>query len=57
MHLNREHVRTSPDPVLPPAAVAPALAVAVARIDRPLVKAASYSGKAKVVGWHCRRAK
>ena len=54
MHLNREHVRTSSDPV-PPAAVAPA--GGGGRIDRPVAKAASYSGKAKVVGWHCRRAK
>lgn len=54
MHLNREHVRTSSDPV-PPAAVAPA--GGGGRIDRLVAKAASYSGKAKVVGWHCRRAK
>lgn len=49
MHLNRENTWE-------PVRIQFSLS-GVARLHRSAAKAASHSGKAKVVGWHCRRAK
>lgn len=49
MHLNRENTWE-------PVRIQFSLS-GVAQLHRSAAKAASHSGKAKVVGWHCRRAK